>query len=87
MNLWDEVLEKMRADVPDEDFRRFFSGTAYASDSGDQLTVWVPTEPVRRYIATHYELTIERVLESLGRSETQLRMIVSGTDEDEEDDE
>ena len=87
MNLWEEVLDKMRADIPDDDFRRFFGGTAYASDSGDQLTVWVTTEPIRRHIATHYERAIERVLETLGRSSTQLRMVVSGTDEDEEDDE
>jgi chromosomal replication initiation ATPase DnaA len=87
MNLWDEVLDKMRADIPDDDFRRFFGATAYASDSGDQLTVWVTTEPIRRHIATHYERAIERVLEALGRSNTQLRLVVSGTDEDEEDDE
>ena len=87
MNLWEEVLDKMRADIPDDDFRRFFGGTAYASDSGDQLTVWVTTEPIRRHLATHYERAIERVLETLGRSNTQLRFVVSGTDEDEEDDE
>ena len=87
MNLWDEVLDKMRADVPEDDFRRFFAGSSYASDSGDQLTVWVPTEPVRRHIATHYERAIERVLETLGRSNTHLRLVVSGTDEDEDDEE
>lgn len=85
MNLWDEVLDKMRGDIPDDDFRRFFGETAYASDSGDQLTVWVTTEPIRRHLATHYERAIERVLESLGRTSTQLRFVVSGTDEDEED--
>ena len=87
MNLWDEVLDKMRPDIPDDDFRRFFGATTYASDSGDQLTVWVTTEPIRRHLATHYERAIERVLEALGRSNTHLRFVVSGTDEDEEDDE
>jgi len=87
MNLWDQVLDKMRADIPDDDFRRFFAESSYASDSGDQLTVWVPTEPVRRHIATHYERAIERVLETLGRSNTLLRLVVSGTDEDEDDEE
>jgi len=87
MNLWEAVLDKMRADIPDDDFRRFFGGTTYASDSGDQLTLWVTTEPIRRHLATHYEPAIERVLETLGRSNTHLRFVVSGTDEDEEDDE
>ena len=85
MNLWEEVLEKMRTDIPDEDFRRFFGETAYASDSGDQLTVWVPTEPIRRHIATHYESAIERVLDRLGRGDTHLRFVVTGGADDDED--
>ena len=44
MNVWDQILDKMRTRIPEEDFRRWFGATAYASDSGDQLTIWVPSE-------------------------------------------
>src|SRR5436309_1957729 len=53
MTIWDQVLETLRSKLPDEDFRRWFGNTAYASDSGDQVTVWVSTESIRRHIVAH----------------------------------
>jgi chromosomal replication initiation ATPase DnaA len=85
MNTWEQILDKMRSTLPDEDFRRWFGATAYASDSGDQLTVWVPTEAVRRHITAHYESAIERELAASGRAHTHLRLVVSGMDDDDED--
>jgi chromosomal replication initiation ATPase DnaA len=85
MNLWDQILERIRARIPEEDFRRWFGATSYASDSGDQLTIWVSTESIRRHIALHYDNAIDRELKSLGRPHTQVRLVVSGTDEDEDE--
>lgn len=85
MNAWEEVLESLRAGMPDEDYRRWFGGTSYASDSGDQLTVWVPTESIRRHIVAHYENEIDRSLLAMGRASTHVRLVVSGiADEDDE---
>jgi len=87
MNAWERILEGLRAHMPEEDFRRWFGSTAYASDSGDQLTVWVPTEAIRRHIMAHYEGAIERELKASGRTHTHVRLVVSGMGEDDEDDE
>ena len=87
MNVWDQILDKMRTRIPEEDFRRWFGATAYASDSGDQLTIWVPSEAIRRHISVHYENALDRELKALGRSDANLRFVVSGDDEEEEDDE
>ena len=84
--IWDAILDRMRGSMPAEDFRRWFSGTAYASDSGDQITVWVPTESIRRHLVLRYQDDIDRALASLGRPETQVRLLVGGLG-DEEDDE
>jgi hypothetical protein len=73
--------------MPDEDFRRWFGNTAYASDSGDQITVWVSTESIRRHIVAHYGDQIDRAIAALGRANTHVRMVVVGEGEDEEDDE
>jgi chromosomal replication initiation ATPase DnaA len=81
------VLERLRARVPEEDFRRWFGATAYASDSGDQVTVWVPTEPIRRHISGHYGNAIDHALKALGRADTHVRLVVSGGDEEDEDEE
>ena len=84
-NIWEQILEGLRTGLPDEDFRRWFGATSYASDSGDQLTVWVPTESIRRHISVHYENAIDRELAALGRASTHVRLVVSGVeDEDEE---
>lgn len=87
MAIWDEVLGLIRAGLPEEDFRRWFGAVAYASDSGDQITVWVPSEAVRRHIGTHYQDDLERALVSVGRGGTHVRLVVAGMDEDEEQDE
>lgn len=71
--------------MPPEDFHRWFGATAYASDSSDQITVWVPSESIRRHIATHYTEEVRRAMLAIGRAGTDVRFVVGGTDEDEDD--
>ena len=85
MTIWDQILGDVRTHLPEEDFRRWFGATAYASDSGDQITVWVPSEAIRRHIQNHYNETVQRALRSVGRVNTTVRFVVGGTDEDDED--
>jgi chromosomal replication initiation ATPase DnaA len=86
-NPWEAILELLRPQMPEEDFRRWFGATAYASDSGDQITVWVPTESIRRHMQVHFQDAINRALIAIDRHGTHVRLVVSGTgDEDEDDD-
>jgi chromosomal replication initiation ATPase DnaA len=87
--VWDEVLKVLADDVDAEEYRRWFSPTSYASDSGDQITVWVPSEGVRRYLETHFDDVIRAALTDLGRPDTFVRFVVAGfgDDEDEEEEE
>ena len=85
MTIWEEILTVLQRDVPPEDFRRWFIETAYASDSGDQITVWVPSEAIRRHIALRYLDDISAALAELDRPETQVRFVVTGVDEEDED--
>lgn len=86
MTIWDQVLEELRRVVPEEDFRRWFGSAAYASDSGDQITLWVPTETVRRHMLIHYDDDVRRALTAIGRPYTHVRWVVGGTDDDDEQD-
>ena len=83
MTIWDQVLELLRASMPAEDFRRWFGATAYASDSGDQITVWVPSEGVRRHLDKQYRDKIEQAIAAIGRPHTMVRLVVSGFEDDE----
>ena len=83
VTIWDQVLERLRATMPAEDFRRWFGATAYASDSGDQITVWVPSEAIRRHLDKQYRDTIEQAIAAAGRPDTVVRLVVSGFEDDE----
>ena len=85
-NPWDAVLEHLHSSVGEEDFRRWFGPTAYASDSGDQLTIWVPTEAILRHLSSNYQDRIDTALATIGRRGTHIRFVVTGVDEDEESD-
>ena len=84
-NVWQGVLDRLSAALDPEDFRRWFAGTAYASDSGDQITVWVHSESVRRHILVHYQPFIDRALHALNRSDADVRFVVSGYGDDDEE--
>jgi hypothetical protein len=84
-NPWKDIATFLRAAMSDEDFRRWFAAAAYASDSGDQITVWVPSESVRRHIQLHFRTLLDEALDAINRSGAQVRFLVAGVEEDEED--
>jgi chromosomal replication initiation ATPase DnaA len=86
VTIWDEILEHLRTKLPEEDFRHWFGATSYASDSGDQVTVWVPTESIRRHITREFQAELDRALAAIGRQGTNVRMVVGGMEEDEDED-
>jgi chromosomal replication initiation ATPase DnaA len=86
-NVWQEVLDRLRAALEPEEFRRWFDGTVYASDSGDQITVWVHSESVRRHILLHYLPAIDRALDALHRPDAEVRFVVAGYSDHEDDEE
>ena len=86
-NPWNAVLAYVRQHIDDEAYRRWFGATAYASDSGDQITVWVASEAIRRHLTSHYEHEITAALQAVGRYDTHVRFLVAGFgDEDEDED-
>jgi chromosomal replication initiation ATPase DnaA len=86
-NIWSRVLEIIRPELDPEEFRRWFSASSYASDSGDQITVWVPAAADGRHISQNYDDCIQRALVSLGRTDTQVRFLATGYTDDEDDEE
>lgn len=84
-NIWESVLDHLRTELDPEEFRRWFSQTAYASDSGDQITVWIHSEADRRHVQAHYQTLLDRALTELGRSDTDVRFVVTGYGEEDED--
>lgn len=86
-NIWTTILERLRADLDPEEYRRWFSNTSYASDSGDQVSVWIPSAAEGRHITQNYMERLRRELARLDRRDTAIRFITTGYVEDEDDEE
>lgn len=84
-NIWALVLERLRATIDPDEYRRWFSASEQASDSGDQVTVWVTQLSEVRHIDVHYADRVRRELDALGRPNVNVRFIATGY-EDEDDD-
>jgi chromosomal replication initiation ATPase DnaA len=84
-NVWEAVLERLRDVVDGEEFRRWLGPTTYASDAGDQITVWVPTETDRRYVVNHFLTAIEHALGDMGRVGTHVRFVAGGVGDDDDE--
>ena len=84
-NVWTEVLERLRDELDPEEFRRWFSVSSYASDSGDQITVWVPSSGDARQIDQNYSDRLSRALAAVGRPNTHVRFVATGYTDDEDD--
>lgn len=48
--------------------------------------MWVPTESIRRHISAHFDNEIDHALTALGRTNTHVRLVVSGGDEEDDED-
>jgi chromosomal replication initiation ATPase DnaA len=83
VDIWHRILDHLRREVEPEEFRRWFSDTTFASDSGDLLTIWIPTEANRRVIASQFGLRIDQLLSAF-RPHTSIRFVVTGTEEDDD---
>lgn len=85
-NIWMAILDCLKPEIDDEEFRRWFSTSSYASDSGDLITVWVATAVEGRQIEQYYLDRLHRILASFGRSNTTVRFVATGYGDDEDDD-
>ena len=84
-NIWAQILDGIKADLDPEEFRRWFSNSSYASDSGDQITVWVPSASEGRHLSQNYLDRIKRELTLLNRTDTHIRFVATGYADDEDD--
>jgi chromosomal replication initiation ATPase DnaA len=84
-SVWALVLERLRATIDPDEFRRWFSASSQASDSGDQLTIWVTSTADVRHISLHYLDRIEHELEALERVNLTVRFVAVGYEDDDDD--
>jgi chromosomal replication initiation ATPase DnaA len=84
-NVWAILLARLQATIDPAEYRRWFSASSQASDSGDQITVWVPASADARHISVNYLEHIYRELEAMDRHDVTVRFVATGYDEDEDE--
>jgi chromosomal replication initiation ATPase DnaA len=84
-NIWAEIVDRLKAEIDPEEFRRWFLASSYASDSGDVISVWVPSIIDGRQILQNYNDRIQRALTAMGRGDTVIRFIATGYSDDEDE--
>ncbi len=82
---WGQILVRLRSTIDPDEYRRWFSASSQASDSGDQLTIWVTTSAEARHISVNYLDRIYRALEEMDRVNVTVRFVATGYDEDEDE--
>jgi hypothetical protein len=83
-NAWSAVLQGLRTTIDPDEYRRWFLGTSQASDSGDQITVWVTHASEGRHITQRYLDHINRQLATMKRTNVGIRFVATGYDGDDE---
>ena len=83
--VWGQILERLRATIDPDEYRRWFSASSQASDSGDQITVWVPASTDAKHISVNYLDRIYRELEQMDRFDVTVRFVATGYEEDEDE--
>lgn len=84
-NVWSTILTHLRKTIDPDEFRRWFQASSQASDSGDQITVWIPSATDGRHISVHYLDAIHRELERIGRGDAVIRFVATGYGEEEDE--
>lgn len=84
-HIWPRVLERLRPSIDADEYRRWFSNSSQASDSGDQITIWVPAMADIRHITLHYIDRIHRELDAMDRRGVTVRFVATGYEDDEDE--
>ena len=84
-SFWGAVLSHLRETIDPDEYRRWFLSSSQASDSGDQISVWVPTAAQGRHISVNYLDAIHRELRRLRRPNIVVRFVATGYGDEEDE--
>ena len=75
-NVWGQVLARIEARVPQEAFHQWFRPTAGIADTGDEITVRVPSEVFRRHLSQDYAAVIDAAATEVQRGGVRVSFVI-----------
>ncbi len=79
-NVWIELLARIEAKVDRHSFNTWFSPTVFVEDTGDRVTVRVPSELCRNWLTRHYSAGIAEAANEVGRSGIKVAFVIDAAD-------
>src|SRR5690554_4776467 len=70
--IWDDVISRVRDELPEVEFRTWFSNVSLLGIEDGAFVIGVPTTFARDWIRSHYSPVIESSLKQLGVAEPRL---------------
>lgn len=75
MDLWSQVLERLRASLDSAEYEQWFSPTSYLGEKGEQIDVRVPDGRFVDTLAERFGGEIRDTLDSLGAEATRVHFV------------
>lgn len=75
-NAWTELLARIETKVNRHSFNTWFSQTAFVEDTGDRVTVRVPSELNRNWLTTHYAEVIAEAMTEVRRNGVSVQFVI-----------
>ncbi|MFA5551261.1 MAG: DnaA N-terminal domain-containing protein, partial [Trueperaceae bacterium] len=70
--IWDDVISRVRDEIPEVEFRTWFSNVTLLGIEDGSFMIGVPTNFARDWIRSHYSAVIESSLQQLGVANPRL---------------
>ena len=75
-NVWTELLARIETKVNRHSFNTWFSPTVFVEDTGDRVTVRVPSELSRNWLTKHYSSVITEATTEVQRSGVRVAFVI-----------
>ena len=75
-NVWTELLARIETKVNRHSFNTWFSPTVFVEDTGDRVTVRVPSELCRNWLTKHYSRVITEATTEVHRSGVKVAFVI-----------
>ena len=75
-NVWSELLARIETKVNRHSFNTWFSPTVFVEDTGDRVTVRVPSELCRNWLTKHYTAVLTEATAEVQRSGVKIAFVI-----------
>jgi len=79
MNLWDQVLRQLQAEIPGADYDAWLRDTELLAQKGEKLEVRVPTDRTAQEISNRFGPRIREILDEIASTRTSASFVADAT--------